>query len=185
MEPGLPYVKWFQKHYDLSKWKVVPYSYSVAPFLGDPDMAQQVFVTAEPIAARRQGADPQVYGIAESGFDPYVAVVITRGAYLKQNGARVADLVLALQEGWRAYLDDPAPANAIMGGLNQEMDAETFRLGAEAQEPLIENDFTRQHGLGAMSLERWTALSKQLRELGLLDRDVDPKSCFAEPLLQD
>lgn len=179
VEPGLPYVKWFEKRYDLSKMKVVPYGYSVAPFLLDPQMAQQVFVTAEPIAARRQGADPKVFAIAESGFDPYAAVVIVKGAYLKANGAQVAAAVATLRAGWRSYLDDPAPANEIMGKLNGEMDAETFRQGAAAQQPLIEDAFAKAHGIGTMSLERWATLAKQLRELGLLDRDVDPSSCFA------
>jgi NitT/TauT family transport system substrate-binding protein len=185
VEPGLPYVKWFEKRFDLSKMKIVPYGYSVAPFLLDPRMAQQVFVTAEPIAARRQGADPKVFGIAESGFDPYTAVVIAKGAYLAANAPAVGAAVAALRAGWRAYLDDPAPANAVMAKLNTEMDAETFRLGAEAQKPLIETEFTQQHGLGAMSLERWATLAKQLRELGLLDRDVDPASCFATEQFSD
>jgi len=179
VEPGLPYVKWFEKHYDLSKWKVVPYGYSVAPFLSDPKMAQQVFVTAEPIAAKRQGADPKVFLIAESGFDPYAAVVITTGAYWKAHPDRVAAAVVALRAGWRAYLDDPGPANAAMGALNKEMDAETFRLAAEAQKPLVEDDFAKQHGVGAMSLDRWAELAKQLRDLGLVDHDVDPAKCFA------
>lgn len=185
VEPGLPYVKWFEKHFDLSKWKIVPYSYSVAPFLSDPKMAQQVFVTAEPIAARRQGADPKAFLIAESGFDPYAAVVITSGAFLKANDARVAEFVTALRAGWRGYQDDPAPANAIMGELNKEMDAETFRLGAEVQRPLVEDAFAKQHGIGAMSLERWATLAKQLRELGLIERDVDPASCFAGEAFSD
>jgi NitT/TauT family transport system substrate-binding protein len=180
VEPGLPYVKWFEKHFDLSKTKIVPYGYSVAPFLNDPLLATQVFVTAEPIAARRQGADPKVFLIAESGFDPYAAVVIAKGAWLRENRAVVADFVAALRAGWRAYLDDPAPANALMGGLNQEMDAETFRLGAAAQAPLIENEFTKQHGIGAMSLERWTQLAAQLGTLGLLDGTPKPAECFAE-----
>jgi len=178
VEPGVAYVKWFQKRYDLSKWQVVPYTYSVAPFLSDPKLAQQVFVTAEPIAARRQGADPKVFLIADSGFDPYAAVVIARGDRVRERRAEVDDFVAALREGWRAYLDDPGPANAEMGQLNREMDAETFRLAAEAQEPLIETEFTRQHGLGAMSLERWTQLGKQLRELALLDKDPAPQECF-------
>lgn len=179
VEPGLPYVKWFEKRFDLSKWKVVPYGYSIAPFLQDPQLAQQVFVTSEPIAARRAGADPKVFGIAESGFDPYAAVVIAKGEYVKQHGARVAAAVAAMRAGWRAYLDDPGPANEGMGRLNREMDAETFRLGAEAQKPLIEDAFAKQHGIGAMSLARWETLAKQLRELGLVDRDVDPAACFA------
>jgi NitT/TauT family transport system substrate-binding protein len=179
VEPGLAYVKWFEKHYDLSRWKVVPYSFSVGPFLADPNMAQQVFVTAEPIAAKRQGADPKVFLIAESGFNPYAAVVITTGAYWKAHPDQVGAAVAALRAGWRAYLDDPSAANAAMGALNPEMDAETFRLAAEAQRPLIEDDFAKQHGVGAMSLDRWATLAKQLRELALVDRDVDPASCFA------
>ena len=179
VEPGVPYVKWLQKHYDLSKWKIVPYGYSTAPFLSDPQMVQQVFVTAEPISARRQGADPKVFLIAESGFDPYAAVVVAKGAYWKQHPDRVAAAVAALRAGWQSYLDDPGPANAAMGALNQEMDAETFRLAAEAQKPLVLDDFAKQHGVGAMSLERWTELGAQLRELGVIDHEPDPAACFA------
>ena len=178
VEPGVAYVKYFQKRFDLAKMKIVPYGFSIAPFLNDKDMAQQVFVTAEPIAARRQGADPQVFLIAESGFNPYAAVVITTGARARGEAKRVADFVAALREGWRGYLDDPTEANARMGALNKEMDGETFRLGAEAQRPLIEDDFARQHGLGAMSLERWTQLGEQLRELGLIDAAAKPEQCF-------
>jgi len=178
VEPGVAYVKWFEKRYDLSKWQVVPYTYSLAPFLADPKLAQQVFVTAEPIAARRQGADPQVFLIADSGFDPYAAVVITRGDRVRERRAEVEALVAALREGWRAYLDDPGPANAEMGRLNQEMDAETFRLAAQAQAPLVETAFTKQHGLGAMSLERWKKLGEQLRELALIDKPPEPAECF-------
>jgi NitT/TauT family transport system substrate-binding protein len=180
VEPGLPYVKFFEKHYDLSRFQIVPYGYSIAPFLSDARMAQQVFVTAEPIAARRQGAEVRVFLVADSGFDPYAAVVVTSGARLREHRDQVADLVAALREGWRSYLDDPGPANAILGGLNQEMDAETFRLAAQAQAPLVENDFTRAKGLGAMRLERWAELGRQLRELGLIDREPEPQSCFAD-----
>jgi NitT/TauT family transport system substrate-binding protein len=65
-----------------------------------------------------------------------------------------------------------------MGERNREMDAETFRLGAEAQAPLIETELTREHGLGAMSRERWATLAGQLEELGLIEQRVDPAACF-------
>jgi len=180
VEPGVAYTKFFEKHYDLAKMKIVPYGYSIAPFLNDPMFAQQVFVTAEPIAARRQGADPQVFLIAESGFDPYAAVVITTGKRIREDGGSVVGFVAALRSGWRGYLDDPSAANAQMGSLNPEMDAETFRLGAEAQKPLIEDAFAKEHGIGAMSLERWTTLATQLRELGLVDQEPKPAECFTD-----
>jgi NitT/TauT family transport system substrate-binding protein len=180
VEPGLAYVKYLERRYDLSRFRIVPYGYSVAPFLADPRMAQQVFVTAEPIAARRLGADPKVFLIADSGFNPYAGVLIVKGARLRERRGELADFVGALREGWRAYLDDPGPTNEEMGRLNPEMDAETFRLAAQAQAPLVEDAFTREHGLGAMSLERWTELARQLRELELIDKEVPPETCFAE-----
>jgi len=180
VEPGVAYTKFFEKHYDLTKMKIVPYGYSIAPFLGDPTLAQQVFVTAEPIAARRQGADPQVFLIAESGFNPYAAVVITTGARARAETKRLADFVAALREGWRGYLDDPTLANALMGQLNKEMDADTFRLGAAAQQPLIEDAFAKQSGVGAMSLERWATLGRQLQELGLIGAAPAPRDCFVQ-----
>lgn len=180
VEPGVAYVKYLQKHDDLSKMKIVPYGFSIAPFLNDKLFAQQVFVTAEPIAAKRQGADPQVFLIAESGFNPYAAVVIVKGKRMREDTKNVVEFVAALREGWRGYLDDPSATNALMGTLNKEMDAETFRLGAEAQKPLIEDAFVKQNGIGAMSLERWTTLAKQVRELGLVDKDPKPEECFTE-----
>ncbi|MEB2345380.1 MAG: ABC transporter substrate-binding protein [Deltaproteobacteria bacterium] len=178
VEPGLSYVQWFRNRYDLSRWRIVPYTYSIAPFLSDPKLAQQVFVTSEPIAVRREGVEPTVFLIADSGFDPYAAVVITRGDRVRERRREVDALVAALREGWRGYLDDPGPTNAEMGQLNREMDAETFRLAAAAQAPLVETAFTRTHGLGAMSLERWTQLGKQLRELALIDKEPVPQACF-------
>jgi len=68
-----------------------------------------------------------------------------------------------------------------MAGLNREMDAETFALAAEAQRPLVETDWSRQHGLGAMSLDRWSTLAKQLRELALVDHEPAPAGCFVDP----
>lgn len=180
VEPGLAYVQWLQKRYDLSRFRIVPYGFSIAPFLADPRMAQQVFITAEPIAARRQGAEPKVFLIADSGFDPYAAVVITTGRRARERRDEVDRFVAALREGWRGYLDDPGPTNAEMQVGNPEMDAETFALGAVAQQPLIENDFTRANGLGTMSLDRWKTLGEQLRELELLDATATPADCFLD-----
>jgi NitT/TauT family transport system substrate-binding protein len=171
-------VKWLERRYGFGSLQVVPYSYSIGPFLEDPRLTQQVFVTAEPIAARRAGADPRVFLIADSGYDPYTAVVITHGERLRSDRETVAALVAALREGWRAYLDDPAPANALMGPQNPEMDAEAFRLAAEAQEPLIE---VADGALGSMRAERWATLAAQLQQLGLVAEPEPAERYFTNP----
>jgi NitT/TauT family transport system substrate-binding protein len=170
LEPGLPYAAWLKKKYGFDKAKIVPYDGGVARFVADKDFAQQCFITSEPIAARQKGSDPQVFLVADEGYNPYVAVVITRRALWKDHPERVKAFVQATRAGWRAYLDDPAPANAVMGKLNAAMDAPTFAAAAAAQRPLIENEEAKKKGLGAMSRERWETLGKQLVELGVIEK---------------
>jgi NitT/TauT family transport system substrate-binding protein len=176
VEPGLPYVKFLERRYGFEALRVVPYTYSITPFLSDPALTQQVFVTAEPIAARRAGADPKVFLIADSGYDPYTAVVIAHGDTLRDDAARIAAFVAALREGWQGYLADPGPANERMAPLNPEMDAEAFRLAAEAQAPLIVEP---GGAVGAMRAERWATLARQLQELGLVKEALPPERYFA------
>jgi NitT/TauT family transport system substrate-binding protein len=178
VEPGLPYVKFLEQRYGFSALSVVPYSYSIGPLQNDPTLTQQVFVTAEPIAARRAGLAPRVFLIADAGYNPYTAVVVTHGDTLREDAARVSAFVAALREGWQGYLADPGPANALMGPLNPEMDAEAFRLAAEAQRPLIEVPGV---ALGRMSAERWSELARQLHELGLVQEPQPAARYFANP----
>ena len=152
--------------------KVVPYDGGVARFVAEKDFAQECFVTSEPIAARRKGVEPSVFLIADEGFNPYAAVVITRKALWKENPDRVRAFVRASREGWRAYLTDPAQANAAMAKLNTGLDAETFAAAAEVQKPFIETDEIKKNParLGSMSPDRWETLGKQLVELGLIEK---------------
>ena len=170
MEPGLAYAQFLKKKYSFDKVKIVPYDGGVARFLADKEFAQQCFLTSEPLAARRQGADPIVFRVADEGFNPYGTVVVTRRELLKSSPERVRAFVQAVREGWRAYLDNPKQANELMARLNTTMDAETFAAIAEAQKPLIESPETKEKGLGVMSRERWETLGQQLVELGIIEK---------------
>jgi NitT/TauT family transport system substrate-binding protein len=90
-------------------------------------------------------------------------------------------MIDAVRAGWQSYLADPTKANEYMGKLNPTMDAETFKESAEAQKPLIESADTKRLGLGAMTLERWQTLVKQLVELRVIDKPIDAQSAFFEP----
>lgn len=180
VQDALAYVKFFRKKYDMSKVRLVSYTGGIAKFRDDPQFAQQCFVTSEPIAAEQAGLMPQSFLIAESGFNPYATVVITRGQMLKENRDVVEKFVKATREGWEAYLKDPKPANEAMAKLNKAMDAPTFVASAAAQVSLVKDDFTDKEGLGAMSKERWETLVTQLVDLSIVDKDKAPKAedCF-------
>jgi NitT/TauT family transport system substrate-binding protein len=170
LETGLAYAAYLKKKFSWDGVKIVPYDGGVAHFLADPNFGQQCFVSSEPIAARQKGGDPQVFLIADAGFNPYATVVITRRELIQKRPELVKAFVLATREGWRDYLDHPPATNALLGKLNVALDAPTLGAAAEAQKPLIENDDTKQHGLGSMQRARWQALAEQLLDLKMVDQ---------------
>lgn len=182
VQPGLKYSDFLKHKYAPAKVKLVPYDFSIAQFLDDPNHSQQCFVTSEPIAAARKGTQSQVFLIAESGFNPYAGLVVVRGEYLKNNRTIVERFVNAARQGWRAYLDDSKPTDKVMAKLNKEMDLQTFHDGAAKQKPLIDDEFTQAHGLGAMSKERWETLGKQLVELKAIKQAPPAEECFVNPV---
>jgi NitT/TauT family transport system substrate-binding protein len=180
VEPGLPYVNFLKKKFGDGKLNFVSYDGGPASFLHDPNFSQQCFITSEPIAAKKAGSDPQVFLIADAGYNPYTTVIITRTDYLKSHPDQVKAMTAALREGWTAYLADPSKANAAMGKLNPDMDADTFSAAAAAQKPLIDTPETKVNGLGTMTLARWQTLADQLKDLAVIN-SADPAQCFVNP----
>lgn len=181
IEPGLPYAAFLKKKYGGFGARIVPYDGGVARFMVDPTFAQQCFVTAEPLAARRRGGDPQVFLVADEGFNPFAGVVIVKRSLLSEHPDRVKGFVLAAREGWAGYLADPSATNAVMQKLNPSMDAETFAAAAAAEKPLTGSEDARAHGLGSMARERWQTLGNQLADLGIVDR-APPVDSYLLPL---
>jgi len=177
--PGTPFLKLLERKYGLSRMKVVPHDNNIAPFLQDPLMAQQCFVSSEPIVARHAGADPQVFMLSDIGFNPYTGLVFTRRLTLEAHPERVRALVRAIRRGWQAYLADPDPANRVMHGLNPTMAATTFAEAVRIQAPLIRGGLADER-LGTMSLERWRTLAGQLQELGLI-QGLEVDRAFTNP----
>ncbi len=180
IEKGKPVVTFLEKKYPFSKVKIVPYTGGVGAFLHDPNFAQQCFVTAEPVTAKREGADPQSFLISESGYNPYTAVVVVRGQTLREKRALVERMHKAMKEGWKNYLAHPEATNEAMQKLNTTMTVADFNEAARIQHPLIETKETRTKGLGFMSAERWKQLTEQLLELKVIEKAPDVAGNFVK-----
>lgn len=178
LEPGLPFAQWIRKRYGFAGVTIVPYDGGVAKFLADEKLAQQCYVTSEPIAVRKKGVETKVFTSAETGFDPYENCVITSGKLLAERASVARAFVSAAREGWTAYLADPSAANADMGKLNAAMDTDTFAKAAAAQTALVKTDETDKDGLGTMKRDRWARLGEQLVELGVIKKAAAPEECF-------
>jgi NitT/TauT family transport system substrate-binding protein len=176
------WLRFCQSKFSPVKVTITGYAGGVAGFLADKNYSQQCFVFSEPILAKKQdpASDPQTFLVAESGYNPYTTVVIASGETVRTHPARVKGMIDACRAGWRAYLDDAGPANKSMQELNRDMDPETFAKAAEAQKPLIENEQTKQAGLGSMTAERWTKLAQQLVKLGVVKDAPPARQCYVD-----
>jgi NitT/TauT family transport system substrate-binding protein len=179
IQSGLPYARLLERKYGFQHVKVVPSpGGDITPFLNDEKFAQQCYMTSEPITARRKGVAVKVFAISEIGYNPYATVLAISGETLRKHPETAKAMVAAVREGWRAYLDDPKPANQQMERLNPTMDPETFAEVAEVQKAFIETESTRRDGLGAMSKERWETLLGQLKDLGDIPQAIPAEDCF-------
>ena len=120
--------------------------------------------------------------ISESGFNPYLTVVIAHEDTLKENPALVKAFIGATQMGWHDYLAAPDNTNKMMQKLNPSMDLATFNEVSLVQKPYIETSETKKSGLGSMTLERWKTLYDQLVELKLVKAGMDPSTFFVSKI---
>ena len=173
MEAGLPYGRFLQKKYGFDKVQVIQHGQNLSLFLQDKTMAQQCFISSEPVSAGEQGAAVRVFSIGESGFNPYTAVLITSEAFLQKNRPLVETLVRASRAGWTAYLAEPGPTNQYMLTQKASMTMAAMSQAAVLQAPYIANDATRAGYLGIMSEQRWSELAAQLVDMGELAAGQD------------
>jgi NitT/TauT family transport system substrate-binding protein len=178
LQKGLPYTLWLQKKYAPVKANLVPYTGGVTTFIRDQNFSQQCFIFSEPLAAKKEKMDPQTFMISDSGFNPYLTVVVVDEKTMNTNPDLVKKFVSATQKGWRSYLKDPTATNTEMQKLNPSMDLATFNEAAKAQQIFIENRDTDLGGLGTMSRDRWTLLYRQLVELNLVKSGLDVTHFF-------
>jgi NitT/TauT family transport system substrate-binding protein len=177
MQKGLPYAIFLQRKYaGVMKASLVPYLGGISNFLSRADHSQQCFVTAEPFLARKQGSKVKTFLVAESGFNPYTTVLITRRSVLNEKPELVKNVVAAVRAGWRRYLDQPDDINMKMHELNPSIDIETFRLMSDAQKPLVE--VSKDFEVGSMTEARWDELAVQLESMKIIDQKPAAKNLF-------
>lgn len=174
IQSGLPYARLLKKKYGFDKVKVVPSpGGDLAAFLNDKDFAQQCFLMDEPLQAKRKGVEVTVFSVADMGYNPYTTVLATSASFLDKNPDLVKNMVAAVREGWRTYLDNPNAANEKMHALNPTVALDSFAQSAAAQASLID-----ANPLGGMTKERWETLAGQLKELGDIPQMPDVDKAF-------
>lgn len=164
---------------DLNSIKKVAVGFDLSPLFNHQVDLFTVYVTNEPLLAKAQGYDTNVFLPYDYGIETSSEVLFTTGDYLKQNPDKVCGMVRAIQKGWQYAVDNKDEAVSIIlaaGGSDLNKEAEMGQLNAEI--PLMMTPETEANGLGYMTKDRWQNAEDVLTKYGQLTNTVDVSNAF-------
>ena len=177
---------WLRQKFGFTDNQKRPYGFSVQPFLAERTLSQQGFATSEPFTIEKGGVQPVVFLLADFGYPPYSeALVVTRATLAGQRDA-LERFIRASAEGWRSYLANPAPGNALIRQANPEMGSDLLAYGVRKMNEfgIVTSGDARKFGLLTMTDARWTATIDFLRSVGLTKPDVDYRRAYTLELVK-
>jgi NitT/TauT family transport system substrate-binding protein len=178
---------WLKQRYGFTDDQKRPYAFSVQPFLADPKLAQQGFVTSEPFSIEKAGVKPAVFLLANLGYPPYSqALIVTRNTLEKRRDV-LARFLRASAEGWKSYLANPAPGNALIRKDNPQMSDELLAYGWRKMKDfaLVDAGEAMKSGLLTMTETRWDATVDFLKDVGLAKPGVDYSRAWTLEFVRD
>ena len=177
---------WLRQKFGFTDSQKRPYGFSVQPFLADRTLSQQGFATSEPFSIEKGGVRPVVFLLADFGYPPYSeALVVTHQTLTSQKDA-LERFLRASAEGWRSYLANPAPGNALIKQANPQMSDDLLAYGVRKlnEYGIVTGGDGRRLGLLTMTDGRWQATIDFLRSSGLAKPNVDYRRAYTLDLVK-
>jgi len=177
---------WLRQKYGFTDSQKRPYGFSVQPFLAEPTLSQQGFATSEPYSIEKGGVRPVVLLLADYGYPPYAEALVVTRATLAGKTEVLERFIRASAEGWRSYLANPAPGNALIKKANPQMSDELLAYGVRkmSEYGIVTGGDARRFGLLTMSDARWQATIDFLRSVGLTKPGVDYRRAYTLDLVK-
>ncbi len=158
----------------------VPYQGGIGALAGDPKVAIQAYLFAEPFLAIGEGMEVRTLMLSDLGWNPYSSVLVTRGDLIRSNPDMVREFVAATRKGWQNYVSDPALGNVAILSANQHgMTQEALDYGATELVKLAMPEPMALNDVGVMSENRWQNLVSQMEQIDLIKPgSVKPEDCY-------
>ena len=164
--------QWLVKAKGFKDESLRPYGYNMAEFLQDPKMVQQGYATSEPNGARAQGADPEVFVLADYGWNTYSTTIEARTEMVETNPDLVQRFIDASTIGWYNYLyHDNTAANAAIMAANPDQTIEllTAEVAAMKEYGIMGTGSQAEMGFGAIDMARVQGFYDLAVESGILE----------------
>src|SRR5882757_3514179 len=122
---------WLRARYGFTDDQIRPYTFNLQPFFADKDVAQQGYPSSEPYQALQQNEKVKFFLQAGGGETPYGPKIGPTDKMVAEKPDVVARFVKASLEGWRDYIKNPAPGNALIKADNPKMSDEQLAYAVE------------------------------------------------------
>jgi NitT/TauT family transport system substrate-binding protein len=164
--------QWMIKSEGFSDEQLRPYGFNLAAFLEDETVVQQCYVTSEPVYAAREGAQTDVYLLADYGWDTYSTLVEARTDMIENNPEIVQGFIDASAIGWYNFLyNDPSAGIAAIIASNPELTDASIRATITLinDRGLVDSGEALTMGIGALSQERVESFYNMAVENGIIE----------------
>ncbi len=176
---------WLKAKYGLSDDQTKAYTFNLQPFFSDPNAAQQAYPSSEPFQAQQKGVPVNFLLFAKDGYPPYGSTVVTTRHVLETRPEVVRAFIKASMQGWRDYMANPEPGNALIKAANPKMGDDQIAFGIAKMRELHVLDGENNVPIGSMTEARWKATADYMVGAGLLKPDTDWHKAFTTEFVGD
>jgi len=162
--------QWLKAEHGFSDEQFKPYAFNIGPFMADRKSVQQAFATSEPLYARAQGVDVDVFLLADQGYNTYGNLIETRQDLVRNKPDLVQRFVDASIIGWKNFVyGDPKPGLDLIKKFNP--DVNDASLAAEREQMiafgLVDADEGKTKGIGAIDMARVRDFADRMIKAGI------------------
>ncbi|MFM8610267.1 MAG: ABC transporter substrate-binding protein [Burkholderiaceae bacterium] len=165
------YWPWLKAKYGFTDAQTRPYTFNIQPFIADKNSAQQGYLTSEPFAIQRAGVKANTLMFSDHGYPAYATTISCMDKTVRERKAVVENFVKASMEGWKSYLENPAPANELIRKDNPNMtDAQlAYSVGKLKELGMVTGGDASRMGIGIITPQRAKASYDFLVQTKLID----------------
>ena len=165
------YWPWLKAKYGFTDAQSRPYTFNIQPFVADKNVAQQGYLTSEPFAIQKAGVKANTLMFSDQGYPAYATTISCMDKTVVDRKKAVGDFVKASAEGWKSYLADPAPGNALIKKDNPSMtdDQLAYSVAKLKEIGMLTGGDAAKLGIGAMTEARAKASYDFLVSAKLID----------------
>jgi NitT/TauT family transport system substrate-binding protein len=178
---------WLRARYGYTDDQIRPYTFNLQPFFADKTVAQQAYPSSEPYQAEQQNEKAKFFLLADGGYPPYGSTIVTTEKMIAEKPDVVGRFVKASLEGWRDYMKNPAPANALIKADNAKMTDGQLAFALEKMKEMkaIDRGDAATLGVGIITADRYQKIYDFLVTGGMLDAKVDWHKTFDDRFVKN